>query len=455
MALGACGFEAPPPDRTPPPPLPPIPLSTVSATLTVPAAELLALINEKTKSQLARADDIEVNCLIMKCRLDLVARRTGEITGRAIDSGMELNLPFDVRAELDINSKHGKTGEARALGEAHTITRLSLKPDWHLASQTQGEMHLSDAKIEIGPLRMSIAKLFNQNEEHLSQPIFRAVDKRIASAFRIRNSAERLWLKVHQPIKVGKDPQSWLLLSPERLRITPLMTRNNALIISLAADVRAKVVVGDKPATPDKPPKLPLPLLLENESNAFSVTVPATLSYANAARIAMGHLQKHPLRAGLTNVKLDKLHILPSGKDVVVAGHFCIAQKWDFTGLFDSCGDGYLRGTPKFDGPTSTLRITNLHYDTATQNLMLRIVRSIAGDELGKALEKDLVFDESRELAKLKASLRDALAKPQGRGVELTGKITGFGNPTLTWTKDGFLALFNATGTLSANLSRK
>src|SRR6185437_4886509 len=133
LAIGLCGFQAPAPKRTPLPPPAPPPLSAVSATLKVSGADLVTMLNERTKTQLARVEGEDVNCLIQKCQLDLVATRTGPITGRATGSGMELKLPFALHAQLGLNSKYLKTGgEAVAQGEADATTQLSLAPDWRM-----------------------------------------------------------------------------------------------------------------------------------------------------------------------------------------------------------------------------------------------------------------------------------------------------------------------------------
>jgi hypothetical protein len=456
LFLGLYGFKAPEPARTPPPATPRPPVSVVSATLKVPGNEIVRMLNERTRSQLARLDNQQVNCLIQKCQLDLVAVRTGDITGHATGAGMQLELPFALQAHLDVHSKLlGNGGDAAAQGLASATTQLSLTPEWHVASHTQGDVHLSNAKLRIGPLKMSVAQLWNGTEDKLSTPIFKMIDKRISAAFKLHGQVDHLWHKLHQPIKVGKDPQSWLVLSPERLRVTPLTTVDGALVISVAADVRGHVVVGNAPAIPDTPPKLPAPEALDAPSNRFEVSLPVTLSYGDAARVAMQHLAKKPLHIGKAQVRIGKLQILPSGRDLVVAAEFCVPQAWDFTHLLDSCGQGYLRGTPQFDPKASSIRISNLHYDIATENLMLHLMRALAGNELGKALEQNLVFDESKQIAKLKSDIVAALAKPQGRGIALTGKIESFGEPKVSWTKDGFLALLTAKGTLAANLNMK
>lgn len=454
LSLAACGFQAPAPRRTPPPPAPEPPISIVSATLRIPGAELVQILNDRTRSQLARVNNVPVNCLLGQCQLDLIAVRTGEIKGEAVGSGMHLVLPFALRAHLDLNSKLFKTGgDASAQGLADVTTQVALSPDWRIAPHTEGHVQLSNAKLRIGPITMSVGELWNHNQQSLSAPIFKEIDKRISAAIKVRQNAERLWRKVQQPIHIGKSPEAWLLLAPEQLGVTPLHTENGAIVIALAADVRAHVMVGPRPPAPDSIAKLPRPATLGASSSTFAVAVPVELPYGEAAQLAMDRLRKKPIRAGTTEIRIAKLQILPSRDDVIVQARFCIRQSWDIFGLFDSCGEGYLRGVPQYDASTGKIRVARVRYDIATYNLLLSALRGLAGDALAKQIEGHLVFDESHEIAKLKSEIANALSKPQGRGIAITGHIKSFGDPTLRWTKDGFLALFTASGTLSANLS--
>jgi hypothetical protein len=87
--------------------------------------------------------------------------------------------------------------------------------------------------------------------------------------------------------------------------------------------------------------------------------------------------------------------------------------------------------------------------------LVLNLLKAFESDELDKLVQNNLVFSVAKDLAKLDAELKVALAKPQKRGVSITGDITSFGTPSLTWTKDGFLATFPAEGTISTDLNLK
>ncbi|MGB8364732.1 MAG: DUF4403 family protein [Rhizomicrobium sp.] len=456
LILTACGFEAPPPKRTPAPLAPPLPVSTLSASLTVPVATIVRELDEKTQTEIANIKDQPVDCMIAQCRLDLVATRTGPISGHAADGRLSLNVPLAATAQLELKSAFFKTkANALATGEASADTVISLDPDWRLRTQTQGVVRLSDARLKLGPLKMSLADIWNRNAQQLSQPLFRTLDRHLASSLKIKPQAERLWLKVQRPIRIGKSPAAWLVLAPERIRISGPTTQNNAFVVSMGIDVRARVVVGDSPPEQPIDRALPAPAPLAAPANRFSFVVPVLLPYDEAAALAMRKLSGMPLRIGGALVRFERLAILPSGEDVIIAARFCVAQSWDKFGWFDSCGEGYLRGQPVFDAQSGTIRIARVHYDIATEGAILAAMRALAGDELSKALETKLVFHIARDIAKLDDELKTALARPQGRGVIVSGEVQSFGAPQLTWTKDGFLATFPAEGTIRAELNLK
>jgi hypothetical protein len=453
LPLAACGFSAPAPQRTPPPEAPKPPVSLLAATLEIPADEIARALNEKTKNDLAEIHDQPMDCAIAKCRLDLEATRTGPIAASASGDALSLSVPLSVTAQMQVKGLFFKTNaNGTATGTATTHTSFALGNDWRLTSKTQGAVTLSNAQLKLGPLKMSVADLWNRNEQHLSAPLFKTLDRRVASAVKIKPQAERLWAKAAYPIRVGKSPEAWLILSPDRIFVAQPAVRGNALAVSLGLEVKAQVVVADHAPAPLMQPPLPAPERLQAPSNRFGFVVPVLLPYEEAVRLATQRFAKKPLRVNGMTVRFERLAILPSGKDVVVAAHFCVKQGWDPFGWFDSCGDGYLRGVPIFDAGTQKIRIANLHYDIATENVLLSALRALAGDTLAKALAANLVFDASRDIGKLDDEVKTALAKPQGRGVRISGNIESFGTPQLTWTADGFLATFPAYGTIAADL---
>ncbi|HWU24820.1 MAG TPA: DUF4403 family protein, partial [Rhizomicrobium sp.] len=381
-------------------------MSTLAATLSVPAPALIDALNEKTQTELANIRNEPVDCSVAKCNLDLVATRTGPITGYAANGRLALSVPVAATAKLELKTPLFKTrANSLASGTIHADTGLMLKSDWHLQTDTHGRIDLSQAELKLGPIKMSFADIWNRNQDRLSQPLFMAIDRHIASGIKLKPQAERLWAKVQHPMRVGKSPAAWLVLEPERLRVSQLFTANNTMSLSLGVDVRARVVVSDQP--PRTPPerKLPAPALLSKPSDQFHFAVPVLLPYGEASAIAMQRLAQTPIKIGGAQLRFETLEILPSGRDVVVAARFCASQSWDPFGWFDSCGSGYLRGVPQFDARTNTIRVAGLHYDIATEGVILTAMRYLAGDQLGKVLESTLVYSVGRDLDKLDTEL--------------------------------------------------
>jgi hypothetical protein len=450
ILLAACGenFTAPMPKRTPAPPAPPIPTSTLSASLSVPMDSIMREINQKTQTELARMDGKQMGCMIGKCTINLVATRTGAIAGRVENGKFAIDVPFAVHADIKMKGLFKAGGTADTTGVVHAVSALSLGPDWRVHAQTTGTVDLNRAEVRIGPLKMTITDLWDQYEEQLSKPLFKAFDKQIGNEVKLRPQVEKLWNKIQEPIRVGKHPLAWLTLEPQNLRISGPAASGNAVAVALGVDVKARIVLADQPPVPANPVPLPTPMPLGNASSQFFFVVPVTLPYDEASALAMKRLHKKPLRVAGVTVNFETLRILPSGTDVIVETKFCTTQGW--FGWFDSCGEGYLRGVPHYDPATNSVRVSDVHYDIATQSLVLSAMRYLAGDTLARELEKNLVFSVAHDLGKLHDEVKTALAKPQGNGVVIYGDVKSFGDPLFTWTDTGFLATFPAYGTITA-----
>ena len=451
LPLMACGFEAPAPPRLPAKPAPLPPLSTLSVSLTLPAAELAHILDEKTENHLADIRDKPIKCGIGRCRLTLLATREGPIAASNDNGRLALAVPFGIDADVELPGFLSMLrARGTAEGTAQTDTTARVGRDWQLHTATNARIDLSNSRLHVGPLSADLTDILNGNEDLLARPLSRMLDREIEKSLHLKDQIERAWARAFVPIKVAKKPVAWLVLAPERLHLSGPALDGNDLKLALAIDVRAHVVTADEPPSLAAKP-LPQPAPFVGPENRFSFDVPASISYANAAKLALDSLERKPVHIGSMSLRFTKLVILPSRDDVVVAVRFCIDQSWDPTGLFSSCGSGYLRGTPVLDS-SETIRIANVHYDIETEDALLAAMRALAGPELAEAVETRLHFSIGRDLTKLREQVAKALAKPQGRDVTIAGRIETFGAPTLTWTKDGFLALFSAEGSVHADI---
>lgn len=456
MLLAGCAssqnFEAPVPQMTPPPPAPQPPVSTLAASLAVPASEIAKLVNDNTTGKIADVHDQRIKCAIGNCKMTLDAQRTGPITVAAQNNALYIGVPFKANAYFSLPSILSmlKT-EAHVGGRADLVAAPTLEANWQVDPHVSGRMTLDNSRIHLGPLDTNLAAIWNDNADLLSKPLFRLINKKIADGLHEGPQVAKLWNNAFTPIRVSENPAAWLVLRPEHIRIGTPTTANNALQLSLGLDVRAELVASETiPAVQGR--ALPSPLPLKGGVNRFSVAVPVVLPYDKASQIALDTMVKSPLRVGSHSLNITKLAIMPSGQDVVVKAAFCITHNWDPADALEGCGVGYLRGVPTFDAATNKIRINSLRYDLLTEDFMLRVMHSLAGPALGRELEKGFVFDLSKDVNKVKDQIRSALAKPQGKEVTISGNVDSFGPPSLTWTKDGFVAAMSASGNIHAEM---
>ncbi|HEX4176973.1 MAG TPA: DUF4403 family protein [Rhizomicrobium sp.] len=451
LLLSGCGFEAPAPRRTPAPATPPVPVSTLSATLTVPGGQLARLLGNMTEYQIADVKNQPIKCGPLQCHLDLHAERTGQLAVTLENGTLGIRMPFTAKAALSTSGFLSLHGQAEGQGMAVAHTAVTVSPGLSLRSNAEGTVTLDNGHLRIGPLVTNIAQVWNDNQESLSRPLWHSLDKQIAR-LPLKPRVAQLWADAFRPIRVGKSPASWLVLRPESLGVSQPRLADGSITLSIALAARAQVVVQD--AVPDNAPTpLPAALILTTPSRDFAFNVPLLLPYDQASQLALASLDKRPPSAGGMRVTFSKLQILPSGQDVVVATRFCAHPSWDPFGWFASCGDVYLRGVPVFDSAQKTIRVDHLHYDVASANLMLSAVKALAGDELTNLLQTHLVFHEANQIDRLESQITQVLARPQGRDLSVSAKVESFGTPSFTWTADGFLAVFSAKGQVDARLN--
>jgi len=198
--LSGCGFQAPAPRRTPAPLPPATPISTLSATLTVPAAQLARLLGNMTEYQIADLKNQPIKCGPLRCRLYLHANRTGPLSVTADNDALGIRMPFAATAALSASGFFSLLrGQAEGQGLAVAHSSVALSPDLQLHSHANGTVSLDNGHLRIGPVVTNIAQLWNDNQESLSRPLWRSLDKQVAR-LPLKPRVAQLWAGAFKPI---------------------------------------------------------------------------------------------------------------------------------------------------------------------------------------------------------------------------------------------------------------
>ena len=176
--------------------------------------------------------------------------RTGPAAVSAADNFVYLTLPV----QLTFGNSFYESYPLRA-GLRFKI-RISVTPDWRLKTElyyTGLSDNLADT-INLGPLSLKPKNMV----ENITQPVQRLlapiIDAKVNESFQLRSKVSRLWQKAFSPMLVSKEFSAWLKLTPEKIVMSPLVTANNRILLSVGIITGAAITVGPKPdAAPIKP----------------------------------------------------------------------------------------------------------------------------------------------------------------------------------------------------------
>ena len=145
-----------------------------------------------------------------------------------------IRIPFAAKAALSTSGFLSLHGQAEGQGLATAHTGVTVSPALQLQSNADGAVTLDNGHLRIGPLVTNIAQVWNDNQESLSRPLWRSLDKQVAR-LPLKPRVAQLWAGAFRPIKVGKSPVSWLVLRPEALGVSQPRLRDGAITLSLGA----------------------------------------------------------------------------------------------------------------------------------------------------------------------------------------------------------------------------
>ena len=127
---------------------------------------------------------------------------------------------------------------------------MNVTPDWRLKTElyyTGLSDNLADT-FKLGPLSLkpkSMVENITQPVQKLLAPI---IDTKVNDSVQLRAKVAPLWQNAFSPKLVSKEFSAWLKLTPEKIVMSPLLTANNQIHLSIGIITGAEITVGPKPA---------------------------------------------------------------------------------------------------------------------------------------------------------------------------------------------------------------
>lgn len=195
-----------------------------------------------------------------------------------VNFGMDVGVRT-VGEHFTVVGSCGRAPESPRRAMIEVDTQWLLRPDWRLELRDPIATATALNSCQITFLGIDITENVTQGMQGQVKAAVAQLDDLMRKTDLLRQRAQEAWTMASQPFELRKD--AWLVLRPEKLRMGPIRTEGQTLLVTPELQARPLIVVGPKPTTEPRP--LPDLDVADQILPGFHVRAEAELDYASAS----------------------------------------------------------------------------------------------------------------------------------------------------------------------------
>jgi len=396
-------------------------LSVLNVPVEIPVSELENQINTKIKGLIYEDNSYEDD---NNDNLKAKVWKISPIKVIAIDSSFLFEVPLKIWVSagyrispLGIKMSGFKDTEFSI--RIRLISKLGISPNWKIKSETYVDSYdwITDPNVKVAginiPIKSMASRLLNKNFDKITE----AIDEQVSSNIELKKSAEMAWEMARQPIMLAKEFDTWLVVTPKKVVMTPLLAKNNILRAVIGINAYTQTITSaTKPVVPAVH-KLPDLEIVNGVTEDFKIGLISLVSYEDAARLATAKLKGETFSFlnGQYKVEVTSIEMYGQNDRLVIKA----AMKGSINGTV------YLKGIPDYNPENQQLSLKNLDYDLDTRNAIVRTAGWLLQSQFSRMMEKKMVFPVGQQIIDAKATIQKALQNYKVTdGVILKGNLS-------------------------------
>ncbi len=273
---------------------------------------------------------------------------------------------------------------------------------WAFTHRQEIEVDVDKASTKLfGIVPISLAKELQKAVDELAPKLADKALDAVRDKMPIRKHVEAVWLAMFKPTKISANPDTYVLLTPRKIRLEGLRFDDREyLVVRLAVDGLVQTIVADQPLEGAKP--TPLPDLVQEPAidPKFHVLLPVgvELSAINPKLTELMAKSRIELEEG-NFVLIKELSLFSEGESLFarlkIEGENA-KESTRVTGtVFLKCGLAVSTDPP-------VLRLKDVDFCVESQSLLIESAAWLRKDVIARKLEEKVQIDLTRHLTKLR-----------------------------------------------------
>lgn len=345
-------------------------------------------------------------------------------------------LSIWVKKGLAITSAEA-TGEL----ELEFKTRFNIKNDWNLETVTlvEGFRWIKKPVAKIGFISLPVEFIANTILRRSKTMISEAIDKQVVNSFNLRNTMLGVWKQISEPVLVSEAYNSWILLRPRRLALSPFRATDGAIETHIFVESSPSLLLGNRPPHQNVPP-LPDFVFGDFGTTEFQIAVQTMVPFTEAERLAKINLVGYTYQQGKQKVTVQDIRMYGQGNRLVV--------DTKLSGNYN--GSVYMIGEPVYNPSKNRVELSDLDFELDTRNFLMRSAAWLFKGTLKNKIKENLDFYLDANLEEIRKTIQTELDNfVIAPGVKLIGNLSNIGLRNAYITPEGIRVTAQLKGTVA------
>lgn len=421
-------------------------ISVVNLPLEMPLAEIEKQINLQLNGLLYEDNSYEDNG---QDNLKAKVWKMSSIKVQALDSLFLFEVPIKVWVSVGYKvsplglTLSGYKDTEFAMRLIFT-SKIHVTPDWQVVTTTSVDSYewIKEPLIKVAgfsiPVKAMVSRTLNRNFDKITG----AIDQQVSKSIELKKHISQAWDMARKPVLLSKEYNTWLVVVPTKVMMTPLLVRDNTLRTTLGIKGYTQTITSREEPGREGSAQLPPLEVVEKIPGEFRVGLISKITYPEAARLAAEKFvgEKFTFSEGRYSIEVTSIDIFGQNEYLVIKA----GLKGSLTGTI------YLKGIPTYDPGTKNLSLKKLDYDLDTRNVILKTASWFLQSRFSKMMEEQFVFPIGEQITQAQGAVQTALNhNALAKGIVLSGTLKEIVPDRVYLTPDHIYSVVFATGQAS------
>jgi uncharacterized protein DUF4403 len=292
------------------------------------------------------------------------------------------------------------TVEARGDIAVDFSTVYKVNREWQINTETEVSDYewLKKPKVRVGFFDIPIKSIANKIVERSKNLISESLDLQLANRFNLYKIMTKGWDLLQKPIRVSREYDLWIKVSPGFLSMTPLVIDGDQIQAKVLLKANINAFVGEKPLVQNE---VDLPAF--NYSNFadedFSIELPTFIHYKEIEKLAKQYLIGKTFTSKRRSITVEDISIRGLEEKVL----FILRLTGSYNGIIN------VLGKPVFDKNNTMLEFEEFEFELETKNVLLQSLGWLFYKRLNRKLKETIRFPIKGMLVELRRRIEDEL----------------------------------------------